>query len=281
MKNSVASEVFHVPVLPSGSWYPTRWHLQDVTCGDDCDGYSLMESSQGAHRDGGPKWQGYRMNLCYAFSPLTTFLPSVWKVNWTILNWDISTLCFSPEDQKYPWKMLTNWKHLSFLLLFPWWQKKKKIIFPTKTKPAAHSLGQFIPIFAFALASMVQSSTMVAKACKMCLPLVYEVGAHLPLLPPVQDSSWWDKCLYRPHPIQKVILMFVVMLGKQHCSLWWWDTFSVVFFSDFFFFFVLTSWIFTAPGHQRSPSKGSALCCRYAKQNPGFLLNFSHTGWWD
>lgn len=67
--------------------------------------------------------------------------------------------------------------------------KKKKIIFPTKTKPAAHSLGQFIPIFAFALASMVQSSTMVAKACKMCLPLVYEVGAHLPLLPPVQDSS--------------------------------------------------------------------------------------------
>lgn len=159
--------------------------------------------------------------------------------------------------------------------------KKKKIIFPTKTKPAAHSLGQFIPIFAFALASMVQSSTMVAKAFKMCLPLVYEVGAHLPLLPPVQDSSWWDKCLYRPHPIQKVILMFAVMLGKQHCSLWWWDKFSVGFFSDFFFFFVLTSWIFTAPGHQRSPSKGSALCCRYAKQNPGFLLNFSHTGWWD
>lgn len=65
-------------------------------------------------------------NPTCAFSPLTAFPHSVWKGNQIVLNWEICMLCFSPEDQKYPWKMLTNWKHLSFLLLFPWWQKKKK-----------------------------------------------------------------------------------------------------------------------------------------------------------
>lgn len=65
--------------------------------------------------------------------------------------------------------------------------KKKKTttttVFPTKkTKPTAHSRVQFVLVFALALAPTVQTSTTVAGACKMGLPLTYKAGASLPFL---------------------------------------------------------------------------------------------------
>lgn len=134
----------------------------------------------------------------WIFRPSTTFPPSVWKVNQIVLNWEISTLCFSLENQKYPWKMLTNGKHLSFLLLFPWWQKKKGI--SNKDKACSSQSWPVHLLFALALTSIVQNSTMVAKAWKMALACLLS-WSLLALLLLAHGCSQWDKCLYWPHPI--------------------------------------------------------------------------------
>jgi len=117
-----------------------------------------------------PSGEGDIRKPRWIFSPSTTFPPSMWKVNPIVLNWEISMLCFSPENQKYPWKMLTNGKHLSFLFLFPWWQKKKKKNGISNKDEACSSQSWPVhPVFVLALTLIVQNSIMVVKAWKMAL----------------------------------------------------------------------------------------------------------------